>query len=140
MNTAWSICSGGRLNQHILENASFRIKTDDVLDSILFRSVSVRQSFLNSLREQLSGMTVHNDTHYQLSLAVQSTVVAREPDRREEELTVFGIDEASDSILWYFMLISPEEQISPDNVEEIVSLIVHHLFNVNTKGIRMTCL
>jgi hypothetical protein len=139
MNTAWSIYSGVQLKDQIVENASFRIITDGALDSILLRSESLKQSFRNKLREQLSGLAMPNATPRTLTIACQSAVVLDESFRREVELSVVVMDEESDSMLWYFMLRSPERNISPHNLDEIVSLIVNRLCAVKTNGTHKDC-
>jgi len=123
MNPAWSIYSGGRLNYQIDEHASFKIKTDDALDGILLKSVSAKQAFENNLRRQLSRLVLPHSTLSPLSIAFQSAVVM-EAGKREVELTVVAMEDGSDSMLWHFLLRSPEENISPDHLDEIVTLIV----------------
>jgi hypothetical protein len=61
-----------------------------------------------------------------LSIAFQSAVVV-ESGKREVELSVVAMDDVNDSMLWHFLLRSPEENISPDNLDEIVTLIVSRL-------------
>ena len=126
MNPAWSIYSGGRLSYQIDEHASFKITTDDALDGILLKSVSAKQTFKNNLRRQLSRLVLPHSTLSPLSIAFHSTVVM-ESGRREVELTVVAMYEGSDSMLWHFLLRSAEEYISPDNLDEIVVLIVNNL-------------
>ena len=123
MNPAWSIYSGGRLNYQIDEHASFKIKTDDALDGILLKSVSAKQAFENNLRRQLSRLVLPHSTLSPLSIAFQSAVVV-ESGKREVELSVVAMDDVNDSMLWHFLLRSPEENISPDHLDEIVTLIV----------------
>jgi len=127
MNKAWTIYSGGRLCNQIAEHASFRITSDDALDHILLRSVADKRAFENNLRRQLSRLVLPHSTLSPLSIAFQSAVVAGESGKREVELTVVVIDEESDSMLWHFILRSPEENISTDNLDEIVALIVNRL-------------
>lgn len=126
MNPTWSIYSGGRLTHQIDEHASFKITTDDVLDGILLKSVSAKQAFENNLRRRLSRLVLPHSTLSPLSIAFQSAVVM-ESGKREVELTVVAMDDGSDSMLWHFLLRSPEENISPDNLDEIVVLIVNRL-------------
>jgi hypothetical protein len=126
MNPTWSIYSGGRLTNQIEEHASFKITTDDALDGILLKSVSAKQAFENKLRRQLSRLVLPHSTLSPLSIAFQSAVVM-ESDKREVELSVVAIEDGSDSMLWHFLLRSPEENISPDNLDEIVVLIVNRL-------------
>ncbi len=111
----------------MVEDASFRIIIDDAPDSILLRSVSVKQAFANKLKRQLSGLAAHGKTVRSLSIAIQSAVVVGETGRLEVELSVEISEDESDSMLWYFMLRSPAENISPDNLDEIVGLIVNRL-------------
>jgi len=138
MNTAWSIYCGGRWNQ-IAANASFRVTSDDELDSILLRSVPVKQAFGNNLRRQLSRLAVHKSTLSMLTIVFKSTVVVDESARREVEFSVVVMDEVSDSMLWYFMLTSPEENISPADLDEIASLIVNRLYTRRTSGTHKDC-
>jgi len=139
MNTAWSIYSGGRLNYQIDEHASFKITTDDALDDILLKSVSTKQKFENNLRRQLSRSVLPHSTLSPLSIAFQSAVVM-EAGKREVELTVVAMNEGSDSMLWHFLLRSPEEYISPDNLDEIVVLIVNNLCPEKQNIKHKTCL
>jgi hypothetical protein len=50
-----------------------------------------------------------------------------ESRKREVELSVVAIEDGSDSMLWHFLLRSPEENISPADLDEIVGLIVYRL-------------
>jgi len=140
MNTAWSIYSGGRWNNQIAANASFRVTSDDALDSILLRSVPIKQSFGNNLRRQLSRLAVPKSTLSMLTIVFKSAVVVNESARREVEFSVVVMDAVSDSMLWYFMLTSPEENISPDDLDEIASLIVNRLYTRRTSGTHKACL
>jgi len=140
MNTAWSIYCGGRWNNQIAANASFRVTSDDALDSILLSSIHLKQSFGNKLRRQLSRLAVHNRTLSTLTLVFHSTVVVDACGRREVEFSVVVMDEVSDSMLWYFMLTSPAENISPDDLDEIASLIVNRLYVRRTSGTHKACL
>lgn len=140
MNKAWSIYCGGRLNNQIAENTSFRITTDEELDSILLKSVSDKQSFGHKLKRQLSSLTVHNSALSPLSIAFQSAVVAGESGKREVELSVVVMDDVSDSMLWHFLLRSAEENISPDNLDEIVALIVNRLYPHRSNRKHKACL
>lgn len=140
MNTAWTIYSGGRLCNQIAEHASFRITSDEVLDHILLRSVADKRAFENNLRGQLSRLVLPHSTMSPLSIAFQSAVVVNESARREVEFSVVVIDEVSESMLWYFMLTSPEENISPDDLDEIASLIVNRLYTKITAGTHKDCL
>ena len=126
METTWTILSGGRLKNHIAENTSFRITTDDAFEGILLRSASVKKSFEEKLQRQLPAMAAHDHSRDALCVSYQSTIVANASASREVELSVVVKDE-HDSMLWYFMLRSPEVNISPDNLDEIVSLIVNRL-------------
>ena len=139
MNPAWSIYSGGRLNNQIDEHASFKITTDDALDGILLGSVSAKQAFENNLRGQLSRLVLPHSTMSPLSIAFQSAVVM-ESGKREVELSVVAIDDGSDSMLWHFLLRSPEENISPDDLDEIVELIVNRLCPSKMKNKHKACL
>jgi len=140
MNKAWTIYSGGRLCNQITEHASFRITSDEALDGILLNSVPLKQSFANNLRRQLSGLAVHNSTLTTLTIVFKSAVVVDESARRAVEFSVVIMDEVSDSMLWYFMLTSPEENISPDNLDEIASLIVTRLYTGRMAGTHKACL
>jgi len=140
MNTAWTIYSGGRLCNQIAEHASFRITSDEVLDHILLRSVADKRAFENNLRGQLSRLVLPHSTMSPLSISFQSAVVVAESARREVEFSVVVMDEVSDSMLWYFMLTSPEENISPDDLDEIASLIVNRLYTKITAGTHKACL
>ncbi len=140
MNTAWSIYCGGRWNNQIAASASFRVTSDDALDSILLSSIHLKQSFGNKLRRQLSRLSVHNRTLSTLTLVFHSTVVVDACGRREVELSVVIMDEVSDSMLWYFMLTSPAENISPDDLDEIASLIFNRLYVRRTSGTHKACL
>jgi len=137
MNKAWSIYSGGRWNNQIPANASFRVTSDDELDSILLTSVASKHSFGNNLRRQLFK---HSRTLITLTMVFHSAVVVDGSGRREVEFSVVVIDEASDSMLWYFMLTSPEENISPDDLDEIASLIVKRLYARRMSGTHKACL
>jgi hypothetical protein len=139
MDTTWSIFSGGRLKNQIAENSLFRITTDDALESILLRSATVKQSFEDKLRSQLSTVSVHNSTLSTLCFTFQSAVVVRESAVREVELSLVVTDEENDSLLWYFILTSPEKNISPDNLDEIVSLIINHLPTVKANAAYKFC-
>lgn len=138
MDTSWSIFSGGRLNQ-IPVNAIFRITTDDTFESILFRSPLIKQSFEDKLKRQLPLQKVNASSHVHLCIAYQSVVVGRESTGREVELSVVVKDEADDSMLWHFILMSPEKHISPDDLDEIVTLIVNRLFP-DIMQVHKTCL
>ncbi len=140
MNTAWSIYCGGRLNYQIDEHASFKITTDDALDGILLNSVPLKQSFANNLRRQLSGLAVHNSTLSTLTIVFKSAVVVDESARRAVEFSVVVMDEVSDSMLWYFVLTSPAENISPADLDEIASLIVSRLYTGRMSGTHKACL
>jgi len=140
MNTAWSIYSGGRWNNQIAANASFRVTSDDALDSILLRSVPIKQSFGNNLRRQLSRLAVPKSTLSMLTIEFKSAVVVNESPRREVEFSVVVMDEVSDSMLWHFLLRSPEENISPDDLDEIALLIVNCLYTRRTSGTHKACL
>ncbi len=129
MDTTWSIFSGGRLNQ-IPGNALFRITTDDAFENILLRSARIKQSFEDKLKRQLPLQKVHS-TQVPLCITYQSVVVVRESARREVELSVVIKDEENDSMLWHFILISPEGRISPDDLDEIVTQIINRLFPDN---------
>lgn len=139
MNPAWSIYSGGRLNYQIDEHASFKITTDDALDGILLKSVSVKQAFENNLRRQLARLVLPHSTLSPLSIAFHSAVVM-EAGKREVELTVVAMDDGSDSMLWHFLLRSAEENISPDNLDEIVALIVNRLYPCRSNKKHKACL
>ena len=62
-----------------------------------------------------------------LCLEYSSAVVPRESVRRDVELSVIIKDCEDDSMLWYFILVSPEGHISPGNLDEIVSLVASRL-------------
>jgi hypothetical protein len=138
MNTAWSIYSGGRWNQ-IAAKASFRVTSDDALDSILLSSVQLKQSFGNNLNRQLSRLAVHNSTLGTLTIVFKSAVVVDESARRAVEFSVVVMDEVSDSMLWYFMLTSPEANISPHDLDEIASLVVNRLYTGRMSGTHKAC-
>lgn len=140
MNKAWSIYSGGRWNNQIPANASFRVTSDAELDSILLTSVASKHSFGNNLRRQLVKFDMHNRTLITLTMVFHSAVVVDGYGRREVEFSVLVIDEASDSMLWYFMLTSPEENISQDDLDEIASLIVKRLYARRMSGTHKACL
>jgi hypothetical protein len=140
MNTAWSIYSGGRWNNQMVEDASFRIIIDDAPDSILLRSVSVKQAFANKLKRQLSGLAAHDKPVRSLSIAIQSAVVVGETGRLEVELSVEISEDESDSMLWYFMLRSLAVNISPDNLDEIVVLIINRLCPSKMNNKHKACL
>jgi hypothetical protein len=140
MNTAWSVYSGGRLNSQMAANASFRIATDDAIDDVLLSSAPLKQSFGNNLRRQLSRLALHNRTLSTLTLVFHSTVVVDESGRRDVEFSVVVMDEVSDSMLWYFMLTSPEEDISPDDLDEITVLIINRLYARRASGTYKACL
>jgi hypothetical protein len=127
MDTSWSIFSGGRLNQ-IPVNSIFRITTDDRFESILFRSALVKQSFEDKLKRQLPLQKVNASSQVPLCIMYQSVVVGRESTEQEVELSVVVKDETDDSMLWHFILMSPERHISPDDLDEIVTLIINRLF------------
>jgi hypothetical protein len=136
----WSISSGGRLTSKVAEHASFRITTDNAFDSILLRSVSVKQSFTSKLKRQLSRHTTPGVTSRLLSLAFQSVIVDGISGMREVELTVTVTDHERDSMIWYFMLRSPVQSISPDNLDEITRLIGNRLFEVDVRVYSKACL
>ncbi len=140
MNMTWSIYSGGRLTPQEAKKASFRVTTDNEFDSILLRSVSVKQSFAGKLKRQLSRHTTQGDTPRMLSLAFQSVIVDGVSGMREVELSVMITDHESDSMLWYFMLRSPIQSISPDNLDEITRLIANRLFEVDVRVYSKACL
>lgn len=140
MRTTWSIYSGGRWNDQIAAEASFMIATDDALDTILLSSASIKQSFSNNLRKQLSRLALHHSPLCRLTIYFHSKVVVNEFSRREVELSVIVMDEVSDSMLWYFMLTSPEGDISPADLEEIASLIAHRLYAGKKSGTHKACL
>jgi len=75
-----------------------------------------------------------------LTIVFKSAVVVDESARRAVEFSVVIMDEVSDSMLWYFMLTSPEENISPDNLDEIASLIVTRLYTGRMAGTHKACL
>jgi len=126
MNTAWSVYSGGRLNDEIAAKASFTITKDDALDPILLPTVQVKHSFEKKLGWLLSSLDRHKSTEHRLNISVKSAVVG-EYDNRDVELTVEVTEEESDSMLWYFMLRSPEANISTDSLHEIAVLIIDRL-------------
>jgi len=100
MNTAWSIFCGGRWNKKIAASASFRVTSDDELDSILLTSVPIKHSFGNNLRRQLFKLALHNRTQSTFTMVFHSAVVVDESGRREVEFSVVVMDEVSDSMLW----------------------------------------
>lgn len=124
MNPAWSICSGGRLNTQLLQGATFKITTDEKLESVLFRSVAQKKAFANTLRRKLSGLATAENYQHVLTVNFQSAVVKGEFDRRGVELTVLVKDEETDTILWYFILQSAAIHISAEDTDEIVSIII----------------
>jgi hypothetical protein len=128
MNAAWSISSGGRLNKEIAEKALFKITTDDTIEDVLFRSKSIKQAFKNKLSNRLTEPAELYYVPSLLTLDFQSAVVAGNSLIRYLELTVVVMDEESDSMLWYFILRSPEVCISPAHLDDIVHLIVSRIY------------
>jgi hypothetical protein len=131
MNAAWSINSGGRLNKQIAERALFTITTDDTIEDVFFRSKSIKQAFKNKLSNRLSEPADLNSVPSLLTLDFQSAVVAGDSPIRYLELTVVVMDEESDSMLWYFILRSPEVCISPAHLDDIVYLIASRIYPMN---------
>jgi hypothetical protein len=127
MKTSWSIYSGGRLNTTLVQNVSFKITTDDALDSILFRSESLKQDFAKKLLYKLSGLTVSAKDLRTYTLNFHSSVVEGEFSRRDLELTVLVMDDETGLMLWYFVLSSAARNIATEDFDEIVALIVSRL-------------
>lgn len=127
MNTAWSIYSGGRLNSQLAQKAVFKITTDETLESVLFSSESLKQAFANKLRQKLSGLSVSENYQHTFTVNFQSEVVEDEFAKQDVELTVWVMDDESDSIFWYFILRSAAINISTEHSDEIVSLIASRL-------------
>jgi len=126
MDTTWSIISGGRLKwDQITEKTSFRITTNDEFESILLKTSTIKQSFEEGLRRLFSPGKDHSPAS--LCIEYSSAVVCRESVGRDVELSVTIKDCENDSMLWYFILMSPEGHISPRNLDEIVSLIDNKL-------------
>lgn len=140
MNMTWSIYSGGRLTPQVAEKSSFRITTDNAFDSILLRSIAVKQSFKSKLKRQLSRHTAHGNTPHLLSMAFQSVIVDGVSGMREVELSVMVTDHESDSMLWYFMFRSPIQSVSPDNLDEITRLVANRLFEIDVRVYSKACL
>lgn len=124
MNT-WSIVSGGRLENQITNNTSFSITQGAAFENVLLPTEFVKKSFEEKLRLKLPVSSSVGSTDV-LSVSYQSTLVANKSGWPEVEFTVFVKDE-NDSMLWYFLLTSPEKHISPDNLDELVTHIVARL-------------
>jgi hypothetical protein len=127
MKTSWSIYSGGRLNTTLVQNVSFKITTDDALDSILFRSESLKRDFAKKLWRKISSLAVSAKDQRTCTLNFHSAVVEGEFSGRDLELTVFVMDDETGLMLWYFVLCSATRNISTEDFDEIVALIVSRL-------------
>ncbi len=128
MDTTWTIISGGRLKRdQITERTSFRITTNDEFESILLKNIYyIKQSFEEGLRRLFSPRKAHSPATF--CIEYSSAVVLKESVQRDVELSVIIKDCENDSMLWYFMLMSPEGYISPGNLNEIVSLVASRYF------------
>lgn len=136
MNTTWSVISGGRLKRdQLTKNPAFRITSNDEFESILLKTPTIKQSFEEGLRRKLAPGGTHFPGQAALCMEYRSAVVPRELDRRNVELWVTVKDSENDGMLWYFILVSPEEHIAPDNLDEIVSLVADRLLQRCAQGL-----
>ena len=140
MNTTWSIISGGRLKRdRIAGNASFRITAADGFEPIFLKDPIIKQSFEDRLRQRLCPGGLSAVSGNPLCIEYQSSVVLWESARRNVELSVTVTDGERGGMLWYFMLTSPEEQISPDRLDEIVALVADRLLGHTPGAVHKGC-
>ena len=109
----------------ITERTSFKITTNNEFESILLKTSTIKQSFEEGLRRLFSPGKAHSPAS--LCIEYSSAVVLTESVERDIELSVTIKDCENDSMLWYFVLMSPEGHISPRNLNEIVSLVANRL-------------
>jgi hypothetical protein len=124
MDTKWTILSGGRLSDDQLTGkASFTLSTDEAFESVLLKNESIKKAFEEKLRQELATIGITSSAKASLTMEYKSVALTYPSRERHVELTVVVKDSSTESILWYFVLVSPESSISNKSLYEIVDII-----------------
>ncbi len=124
MDTKWTIVTGGRLsNDHLTDKTSYTISTDDAFESVLLKNESIKKAFEEKLRQELVSIGISSTENATLKMEYKSVALTYPSSERQVELTVVVKDISTDTILWYFVLVSPESSISSQSLNEIVDII-----------------
>jgi len=130
METMWTIISGGRLrDHHLTAKTLFRFSTDERFDDILLTDQSIKKSFEEKLRKQLVSRGLYSDPMAQFVIEYTSqTVDLFFPcPGKHLELSIAFKHIKTNSIVWYFVMLSPEKSVSQHRMTEIIDQLLERL-------------
>lgn len=127
MDTRWTIISGGRLgNNNLTDKISYALAFDGKCESILLKDETIQKSFEEKLHSELS-KKINASSQPALKIEYSSMTYAYPFSESYVEFILTVKEVATDSVLWYFVLLSPEGSISTGNLNEIIWIIANRL-------------
>ena len=130
METMWTITSGGRLrDHHLFAKTLFRFSTDAHFDDILLTDCATKKIFEEKLRKQLVSRGLYSDPSANFVIEYTSkTVDLYFPHPgRHLELSIAFKHIKTNSIVWYFVMLSPEKSVSQHRMTEIIDQLLERL-------------
>ena len=126
----WTITSGGRLrDHHLFEKTLFRFSTDEHFDDILLTDQVARNKFEETLRKQLLSRGLYSAPTAQFVIEYTSqTIDLSFPHLGKHlELSLTFKHIKTNSIVWYFVMLSPEKSVSQHRMTEIMDHLLERL-------------
>lgn len=130
MDTTWTITSGGRLrDNHLFAKTFFRFSTDERFDDILLTDQATKKTFEETLRNQLISRGLYSASSAPFVIEYTSkTVDLFFPHHgRHLELSITFKHAKTNSIVWYFVMLSPEKSINRNRMCEIIDQLLERL-------------
>jgi hypothetical protein len=128
MDTRWTIISGGRLgNNHPTDKISYALAFDGKFEKILLKNETTKRSFEEKLHNELSAKNINASSQPALIIEYSSMTYAYPFSESYVEFTLTVKEVATDSVLWYFVLLSPVGFISTSNLNEIIWIIANRV-------------
>ena len=128
MDTTWTIISGGRMNnKQFNEHSSFTFSTAEVVESMLLKNASEKERFENKLKRQFAirAVTLSAQGKFEIEYASNDIKYSRISEAVEFTLTIK--DRITNSIAWYFFLLSPERSLTSTSMDEIIDILFRKL-------------